>query len=233
MPLRVIFRRALRDDAVALNPCDGIELPANRGRRDRIVSVEHAAKLISALTESSDRALWACALYAGLRRGELMAFAGVTLTSREGRCTSSVRMTRRPASTSSRSHAQADAGCQSRARCVTRSTGIGSSPGAWPRRPRFRGRRATLRLRRSRCARSLRLQGRWPRPGRPPRGTAHGRERDDCCRGEPEGAQRVPRARLHHHNVDRYGHLLPGSIGEATKLLDAYLAGASAAVKTN
>lgn len=30
MGLRVIFRRALRDDLVALNPCDGIELPANR-----------------------------------------------------------------------------------------------------------------------------------------------------------------------------------------------------------
>ena len=37
------------------------------------VSVEHAAALISALTELSDRALWATALYAGLRRGELMA----------------------------------------------------------------------------------------------------------------------------------------------------------------
>jgi hypothetical protein len=33
-------------------------------------------------------------------------------------------------------------------------------------------------------------------------------------------------------SLDRYGHLLPGSIGEATKLLDAYLAGASSAVKT-
>jgi integrase len=32
-------------------------------------------------------------------------------------------------------------------------------------------------------------------------------------------------------SLDRYGHLLPGSIGEATKLLDAYLAGAAAEVK--
>jgi len=31
--------------------------------------------------------------------------------------------------------------------------------------------------------------------------------------------------------VDRYGHLLPGSIGEARKLLDAYLVGATAHVE--
>jgi integrase len=73
MPLRVIFRRALRDGLVALNPCSGIDLPANRGRRDRIVSPEHAAKLLAAIEDARDRALWATALYAGLRRGELMA----------------------------------------------------------------------------------------------------------------------------------------------------------------
>jgi hypothetical protein len=124
MPLRVIFRRALRDDLVALNPCDGIELPANRGSRDRIVSVEHAAALISALTEPSDRALRATAFYAGLRRGELMASAGVTFPSREARCTSSVPMTRRRASTSRRSHGQGVVGFRLRVRSVTRSTAI-------------------------------------------------------------------------------------------------------------
>ena len=49
MPLRVIFRRAIRDGLVAVNPCDRLELPANRGRRDRIVSAEHAAALVAAL----------------------------------------------------------------------------------------------------------------------------------------------------------------------------------------
>lgn len=72
MPLRVIFRRALRDDLVSVNPCDGLELPANRARRGRAATSEDPAKLIAALPSAFDRALWACALYAGLRRGELM-----------------------------------------------------------------------------------------------------------------------------------------------------------------
>ena len=73
MPLRVIFRRAIRDGLVAVNPCAGIDLPANRSARVEIVSPEHAAALIAALDAERDRALWATAFYAGLRRGELMA----------------------------------------------------------------------------------------------------------------------------------------------------------------
>jgi integrase len=72
MPLRVIYRRAVARGEVAVNPTTGLELPAVRGRRDRIASPEEAAALLAALDES-DRALWAVALYAGLRRGELMA----------------------------------------------------------------------------------------------------------------------------------------------------------------
>ncbi len=49
-----------------------LELPAVRGRRDRIASPEEAARLLAALPEK-DRALWATAMYAGPRRGELMA----------------------------------------------------------------------------------------------------------------------------------------------------------------
>jgi integrase len=73
MPLRVIYRRALRDGLVAVNPCTGVELPANRSERARIVSAEQAGKLIAALGTERDRGLWATAFYAGLRRGELMA----------------------------------------------------------------------------------------------------------------------------------------------------------------
>ncbi len=72
MPLRVVFRRALGRGEVAVNPTTGIELPAVRGRRERVASPAEAAALIEALPES-DPALWATALYAGLRRGELMA----------------------------------------------------------------------------------------------------------------------------------------------------------------
>ena len=72
MPLRVIYRRAVEDGDVAVNPCTHLRLPAVRGRRERIAAPEEAQRLLAALPER-DRALWATALYAGLRRGELMA----------------------------------------------------------------------------------------------------------------------------------------------------------------
>jgi integrase len=74
MPLRAIYRRALARGDVAVNPTRGLELPAVRGKRDRIVSPDEAEALLAALPER-DRALWATALYAGLRRGELQALA--------------------------------------------------------------------------------------------------------------------------------------------------------------
>jgi integrase len=55
-----------------VNPTTGLELPAVEGRRDRIASPAEATALLAALPER-DRALWATAMYAGLRRGELLA----------------------------------------------------------------------------------------------------------------------------------------------------------------
>jgi integrase len=71
MPLRVIYRRALEDGDVAVSPTTNLRLPAVEGKRDRIVSPEEARKLLGALSER-DGLLWATALYAGLRRGEIM-----------------------------------------------------------------------------------------------------------------------------------------------------------------
>jgi integrase len=71
-PLRAIYRRAIARGELAVNPVKGLELPAARGCRDRIASPSEAAKLLAALDEG-DRPFWATALYAGLRRGELMA----------------------------------------------------------------------------------------------------------------------------------------------------------------
>jgi len=72
MPLRVIYRRAVEDGDVSVNLCANLRLPAVRGRRERIASPEEAQRLLAALPER-DRPAWATALYAGLRRGELMA----------------------------------------------------------------------------------------------------------------------------------------------------------------
>ena len=71
LPVRAVFRRAIARGDVAVNPTRGLELPAVRGRRDRIASPAEAAALLAALPR--ERALWATAMYAGLRLGELMA----------------------------------------------------------------------------------------------------------------------------------------------------------------
>jgi integrase len=72
MPLRVVYRRAFARSEVAINPTSGLELPASRGRRQRIADPVEAAALIEAL-RLAERPLWALALYSGLRRGELWA----------------------------------------------------------------------------------------------------------------------------------------------------------------
>jgi integrase len=71
-PLRVIYRRARRRGEVAIDPLEDLDLEKPKGRRQRIAEVEEAAALLAALPEQ-DRALWGCAFYGGLRRGELRA----------------------------------------------------------------------------------------------------------------------------------------------------------------
>lgn len=75
MPLRLIFRVAIRDElGVSDSPIKGVELPAVRGRRDRYAAPKEIPALLAALP-AHDRAIWATAIYAGLRRGELMALS--------------------------------------------------------------------------------------------------------------------------------------------------------------
>jgi integrase len=70
--LRVVVRRALRDDELSVSPLSGLELPRQDNRRERVAWTDEARLLIAALPEP-DRALWATAFFAGLRRGELRA----------------------------------------------------------------------------------------------------------------------------------------------------------------
>jgi integrase len=72
LPLRAMFRDALAADELDDNPTRGLRMPAVRGRRDRYASPQEAAALLAAL-EPEHRAVWATAMYAGLRRGELVA----------------------------------------------------------------------------------------------------------------------------------------------------------------
>lgn len=70
VPLRVIYRRAIRDDIVSVDPMQRLEMPANHGRRERFATPTEAAALIETLP-ISERALWATAFYTSMRRAEL------------------------------------------------------------------------------------------------------------------------------------------------------------------
>jgi integrase len=81
MPLRVVCRYSLLREVIATNPCEGLEMPAAGGHRfasseegatrEQIATVPEADALIAAMPAGPDRAMWATAFYAGLRRGEL------------------------------------------------------------------------------------------------------------------------------------------------------------------
>ena len=88
-PLQAIYRRAKSRGGLAVNPTRDLELPAPRSRRVEIVAPDVAARLLDALP-AEDRPVWATALYAGLRYGELRALrwgavdlAGGTIEVRE------------------------------------------------------------------------------------------------------------------------------------------------------
>ncbi len=60
------------DNLLTFDPTRGLRLPAVTSYRDRIATPDEARRLIAALKEE-DRALWATAMYAGVRCGELRA----------------------------------------------------------------------------------------------------------------------------------------------------------------
>jgi integrase len=71
-PLRVIVREAVADGVLSIDPLAKQRLPQGGGRRERVADRTEAQALIDALP-ANERALWACAFYGTLRRGELRA----------------------------------------------------------------------------------------------------------------------------------------------------------------
>jgi integrase len=71
-PLRAIYRRSRQLGEVHANPTSGISVPAVNRRQTRFATAEQIEAMLNHLEDAKDRALWATALYAGLRRGELM-----------------------------------------------------------------------------------------------------------------------------------------------------------------
>ena len=81
--LRAIYRRALQREQLSANPTLKLALPAVRARRERVARPAEAEALLAALP-ADQRVLWATALYAGLRRGELQALRWQNLDLEQG-----------------------------------------------------------------------------------------------------------------------------------------------------
>ncbi|MCB0868726.1 MAG: site-specific integrase, partial [Solirubrobacterales bacterium] len=71
-PLQSLYRRARSRGTVATNPTTDLELPSPTPKKAEIVSPAVADHLVD-LAPVEDRAIWAAAVYAGLRYGELRA----------------------------------------------------------------------------------------------------------------------------------------------------------------
>jgi integrase len=226
MPLRAIYRRALARGDVAVNPTRGLELPAVRGKRDRIVSPDEAEALLAALPER-DRALWATALYGGLRRGELQALRwddvdlanGVIRVERawdvqEGPIEPKSRAARRrvPIPTILRDY------------LVEHRHGRPGALGHVFARPDGKAFDAPTVDARAKAA--------WRRAGLEPITLHEARHTFASLMIAASVNAKALATYMGHASVtitlDRYGHLMPGNEGEAAALLDAYLASANA-----
>ncbi len=71
-PLQVIYRRAIENDEITVNPTIGLKLPKVTDKQKRVPELVEVVALIAALREK-DQPLWALLFYAGLRLGEAQA----------------------------------------------------------------------------------------------------------------------------------------------------------------
>jgi integrase len=223
LPLRAIFRRTISRGELAANPCAGLELPAVRGQRERYASPEEAEALIAAIPDAFDRAIWATAMYGGLRLGELRALcvealdlaAGVIRVERgwdavEGEIRLKSRAGRRRVPIAAVLH---DHLVEHLARTGRKGSDLifGRAPGS----PFFANR---LQERADAAWRAAELERITPHECR------HTFASSMIAAGVNAKALA---AFMGHANIsitlDRYGHLMPGSEQEAAGLLDTYL----------
>jgi integrase len=220
LPLRAIFRRACTRDGLPVNPTRGLELPAVRGRRDRIASPAEAARLLAALPDE-DRAIWATAMYAGLRLGELRALQNERVDLKNG-------LIRVEASWDAREGLIAP-----KSRAGTRTVPIPSVLSAHLARHRlahgasglFFGRTANVPFQPTPVAN--RAARAWKDAGLEPI-TLHEARHTFASMMIAAGVNaKALSTYMGHAGVAityvRYGHLMPGNEAEAAGLLDAYL----------
>jgi integrase len=223
LPLRAIYRRALQRQEVVLNPTCELELPAVRGRRERVARPAEAHALLAALPET-DRAIWATALYAGLRRGELQALRWQDVDTERGLIHVERSWDQRtgpiePKSRSGRRRVPLGTplrGLLLEHRLAQGRGGSGLALGARSERAFHPGHLA----RRARAA--------WRAAGLQPIGLHECRHTYAAFMIAAGVNAKALSAYMGHSSItvtlDRYGHLMPGAEGEAAAMLDAYLA---------
>lgn len=222
--VRAVYRDAdlLTTGSIAINPTIGLRLPAVRGKRDRIAPPDEALGLLEALP-AEDRALWATALFAGLRLGELMALRFEDVDLGEGTITvtrsfdpkagfvepkSKAGRRRVPIAALLRDRLQAHRDLIGRERGLV--FGRSEDRPFQPQTVNDRARRA------------------WRRARLTPIGLH--KCRHTCASffiAAGVNAKTLSTFMGHASittTLDRYGHLFPGSEAEAARLLDAYLA---------
>jgi integrase len=222
MPLRVIYRRAFEDGDVSVNPTAKLRLPAVRGRRDRIAAPDEASILLEALSES-DRALWATALYAGLRLGELQAleWSDVDLAAGVIRVRRSYDEKARVfvAPKSRAGERKVPIAAVLRDELVSHKLRLGWSDGL------VFGRTAEKPIDGSSCWRRARVAS--ERAGLSPLGFHEARHTFASLMIAAGVNAKALSTYMGHSSVtityDRYGHLMPGNEDAAAELLDAYL----------
>jgi integrase len=228
LPLRGIYRRAVNRDGLPVNPTRGIDLPAVRGRRDRIVSPGDAARMIAALPVG-DRALWATALYAGLRAGELAALRWRDLDLKAGVIRVERSWDKREGPIEPKSQAGKRAvpiAPQLRAHLAAHRLASRPDPDAL-----VFGRTAALPFGHGTVLR--RAARVWTVAELPALGLHDARHTYASLMIAANVNAKALSTFMGHSSVtitfDRYGHLMPGSEAEAATLLDTYLSGAVAA----
>jgi len=219
--LGAIYARAVHRDELEISPTRGVKVPAARNGRERFATPVEAAALLAAAPDR-DRAVWATAMYAGLRRGEVMALRWTDVDLRAG--TIDVRRSWDPAE-----HGPGDT--KSRNRRKVPIVGLLREHLAAERLRQPPGIDLCFGLDGGRPFRPDRLQQRadatWVAAGLE-RLTLHDCRHTFASLAIASGVNAKALSTYMGHSsitetLDRYGHLMPGNEAEAATLLDTYL----------